>query len=163
MKRKTKKTTAIQNIAEMILENDSWDTRWNPETIQNEYMKLFHSNLLKDYPKQAESVYKEHVSNIHNTMYKATELIKEKGHLLLVCKKPSETPVKCRYSNKTLFWKMCNEPPTKEDERLKQEMDENNKDRANSQTDKIQIRNTFFQRLNPFQTNNGNNLNQINK
>jgi len=163
MKRKTKKTIATIDIKEMILKNKDWNLRWDTVTIQDEYMKMFHANLLKEYPKQSKSVYEDHVNSIHNTMYEVAKLIKEDGHLLLVCKKPSKNPVKCSFSNKTLYWKMCNEPPTKEDERLKEEMDQNNKERANCQTDKIQIRNTFFQRLNPFQSNNGNNLNQINK
>ena len=148
-KRKTKNRLAVITITKMMLDADP-KTIWEPEMIKNEFMNIKYPNIPPTSKEGYAGLLRDNIKDFNATMYKVTQLIKNKGHLLLIAKKPSVNPSTNRYTNKTLYWKVCDEPPTKEDEKLKIEMDENNQDKANNQKTKIESRNKFFLMLKPF-------------
>ena len=148
-KRNTKNRLAVITIADIMLDANP-KTHWDAETIISEFMKIKYPNIPPTSKEGYAGLLRDNIKDINATMYKVTQLIKKKGHLLLVRKKASVNPSTNRYTNKTLYWKVCDEPPTKEDEELKTQMDENNQDKANNQKTKIESRNKFFLMLKPF-------------
>lgn len=148
-KRNTKKRLAVITIADMMLDANP-KTLWTSEKIISEFMNIKYPNIPPTSKEGYAGLLRDNIKDINATMYKVTQLIKKKGNLLLICKKPSVNPITNRYTNKTLYWKVCDEPPTKEDEELKRQMDENNQDKANNQKLKIEHRNKHFKLLRPF-------------
>ena len=148
-KRNTKNRLAVITIADMMLDADP-NTLWPSEKIISEFMNIKYPNIPPTSKEGYAGLLRDNIKDINATMYKVTQLIKKKGHLLLVAKKPSANPMTNRYTNRTLYWKVCDEPPTKEDEELKIQMDQNNQDKANNQKTKIESRNKFFLMLKPF-------------